>query len=185
MARFAPYGGERVGWVVKQALDVGLMGILFPPSRREIRHFSRSGTCAIRRTTDRATWIRLVCAETDPTSQRGSGVFRCRSMCSERIFGPLNPDGDLLALTMIESAEGLKNINDIAAVPGVAGFYAGDNDLSNSLGVALGSPESEAAIDTIAKACQTHRLPAVSAPNLPKPCRSGSGKASGFLAEEV
>ena len=59
---------------------------------------------------------------------------------------------------MIESAEGLKNINDIAAVPGVAGFYVGDNDLSNSLGVALGSPESEAAIDTIAKACQTHRI---------------------------
>jgi 4-hydroxy-2-oxoheptanedioate aldolase len=71
---------------------------------------------------------------------------------------PLDPDGDLLALMMIESAEGLKNINDIAAVPGVAGFYVGDNDLSNSLGVALGSPESEAAIDTIAKACQTHRI---------------------------
>jgi len=71
---------------------------------------------------------------------------------------PLNPDGELLALMMIESAEGLRNINAIAAVPGVAGFYVGDNDLANSLGVSLASPEMDAAIETIAQTCRTHRV---------------------------
>src|SRR5205807_8445606 len=31
---------------------------------------------------------------------------------------PLNPEGDLLAMPMIETAEGLKNVNYIASVPG-------------------------------------------------------------------
>jgi len=30
LARFARYGREHAEWVVKQALDIGLMGILFP-----------------------------------------------------------------------------------------------------------------------------------------------------------
>jgi len=32
---------------------------------------------------------------------------------------PLNPDGDLLAVIMIESVEGLENLDQIAGVPGV------------------------------------------------------------------
>src|SRR5258708_25491825 len=28
-ARFAPYGREQAQWVVKQALDIGLMGVIF------------------------------------------------------------------------------------------------------------------------------------------------------------
>ena len=30
LARIAPYGRESSAWAVKQALDIGLMGIIFP-----------------------------------------------------------------------------------------------------------------------------------------------------------
>ena len=33
---------------------------------------------------------------------------------------PLNPEGDLLAIPMIETLEGLKNVDEIAATPGIA-----------------------------------------------------------------
>jgi 2-keto-3-deoxy-L-rhamnonate aldolase RhmA len=38
---------------------------------------------------------------------------------------PLNPDGDLLAIMMIESTEGVKNADAIAAVPGVGVIFLG------------------------------------------------------------
>lgn len=72
---------------------------------------------------------------------------------------PLNPAGDLIAIMMIETAEGVRNVNEIATAPGVGGFYIGPSDLSNSLGVAPGSPETEAAIQTILKACLAHKIP--------------------------
>ena len=48
---------------------------------------------------------------------------------------PLNPDGELLALVMIESREAIKNINEILSVPGLGGVLIGPHDLSLSLGV--------------------------------------------------
>ena len=158
LARFAPYGREQAQWVVKQALDIGLMGILFPTIEtrdqallavRNMRYPQRTGSRYM-----------------EPPGLRGNGPqiaawlwgLPVPEYVQRADLWPLNPEGELLALMMIESAEGVKNVNEIAAVPGVAGFYVGDNDLSNSLGVAPGSAESEAAIATIAKACQTHRI---------------------------
>jgi 4-hydroxy-2-oxoheptanedioate aldolase len=71
---------------------------------------------------------------------------------------PLNPAGDLIAIMMIETAEGVKNVDAIAQVPGVGGFYIGPSDLSNSMGVASDSPETEAAIQTVLKACLTYKV---------------------------
>ena len=35
LARFAPYGREQTQWVVKQALDIGLLGLIFPSIETE------------------------------------------------------------------------------------------------------------------------------------------------------
>jgi 4-hydroxy-2-oxoheptanedioate aldolase len=67
---------------------------------------------------------------------------------------PLNPDGDLLAIMMIESTEGVKNADAIAAVPGVGAIFLGaGSDLRQSLGVEDNSPEVEQAFQTILRAC--------------------------------
>src|SRR2546428_9319292 len=72
---------------------------------------------------------------------------------------PLNPDGDLFATMMIESVEGLKNLDKIAAVPGVGALFPGaGSDLSHSLGVRQNTPELEAAFQQILKACKTHSV---------------------------
>jgi 4-hydroxy-2-oxoheptanedioate aldolase len=63
-----------------------------------------------------------------------------------RSFGPIRPDlpaGNLVAMAervsvfvMIETADGLANVEAIAAVPGLAGIYVGPADLSIGLGLA-------------------------------------------------
>ena len=78
---------------------------------------------------------------------------------------PLNPEGELFAMIMIETAEGVKNVNDILTVPGIGGVLIGSYDLSLSLGMgAPGSgptpyaPETEAAIATVAKGCAAKKV---------------------------
>ena len=72
---------------------------------------------------------------------------------------PLNPDGDLFAIVMIESVEGLKNLDAIAAVPGVGALFLGaGSDLSRSLGVRPNTPEVEAAFQQVLSACKSHKV---------------------------
>jgi 4-hydroxy-2-oxoheptanedioate aldolase len=73
---------------------------------------------------------------------------------------PLNPDGDLIAIVMIESVEGLKNLDQIAGVPGVGALFLGaGSDLSRSLGVRPNAPETEAAFQQVLSACKSHKVP--------------------------
>lgn len=152
-ARFPPYGYEQVSWISKQALDLGLMGIIFNsidnaeqaqsavrsmryPQLRDSRFPEPRGERGY--SPDTATWLwGLSSAE----YRRKADVW------------PLNPDGDLLAIMMIETAEGLRNAKAIASTPGVGAIFVGPSDLAGSIGVPSGSPEIEQALGTILAAC--------------------------------
>lgn len=75
---------------------------------------------------------------------------------------PLNPDGELVAIAMIESKESVANIDEILRVPGLGGVLVGPYDLGDSLGV--GRPRNgkipeatEAEIQKVRKACQAYK----------------------------
>jgi 4-hydroxy-2-oxoheptanedioate aldolase len=51
-------------------------------------------------------------------------------------------DREILALAMIETREGLDNLDAILATPGIDGIYVGPNDLALALGCAP-APESD------------------------------------------
>jgi 4-hydroxy-2-oxoheptanedioate aldolase len=77
---------------------------------------------------------------------------------------PLNPEGELLAIVMVESSEAVKNIDQIMSVPGISGFLIGPSDMSMDMGVGLGpgladpkAPEVEAATQELAKKCVAHK----------------------------
>jgi 2-keto-3-deoxy-L-rhamnonate aldolase RhmA len=54
----------------------------------------------------------------------------------------------------------LKNVNEIAAVPGVGAIFIGaGGDLHQYLGVGQDSPEVEQARQTILTACKAHNVP--------------------------
>jgi len=161
-ARFPPYGRdlESNDWIVKQALDMGLMGIIF------------NGVDNKEQMTRLVQFMRYPQSKTSkfpqPSGLRGYspgnaafvwGISTNEYVDQRADLWPLNPQGDLIAIPMIETAEGLKNANEIAAVPGVGAIFIGAaGDLHQYLGVAQDSAEVEAARQTILAACKAHNV---------------------------
>ncbi len=76
---------------------------------------------------------------------------------------PLNPDGELLLGVKIESPEGVANVEQICAVPGLGFAEIGPGDLGLSLGYTTirndpYPPEMRAARDRILAACRANKL---------------------------
>jgi 4-hydroxy-2-oxoheptanedioate aldolase len=160
-ARFPPYGRdfESNDWIVKQALDMGLMGIIFNgvdnkeqmtriiqymryPRPKASKYPAPSGLRGYSPASAAFAW-----GVSNAEYERHADVW------------PLNPEGDLLAIPMIETAEGLKNVDEIAAVPGVGAIFIGAaGDLHQYLGVAQDSPVVEQARQTILAACKAHNV---------------------------
>ena len=159
VVRIPTYGRESSDWVVKQALDAGMMGIKFPtidnkeealravrgmryPPQRGSKYPQPAGLRGMG--AGNATWLWGI----------GGDEYNRRAD-----LWPLNPDGDLFSIIMIESAEGVKNIEEIASVPGVGVLFVGTaGDLPASLGVSPGAPEVEAAAQKVLVACKKHNV---------------------------
>lgn len=158
-ARFAPYGREQAQWFVKQALDIGLMGVIFNgiDNREQALLAVRNMRYPQQRNSKYP----------EPPGLRGYapggavwwwGISEAEYVRRADLW-PLNPDGDLLAIMMIETSEGLKNVDAIASVPGVGAIFVGAGaDLSQYLGVARNSAELEQGFQTILKACLAHNV---------------------------
>ena len=157
-ARFPPEADEGA-WVVKQALDIGLHGVIFNgvdtreqalaavrsmryPQLKGSKYFEPAG---IRGSAPGlATWIWGLTAE---EYERHADLW------------PLNPEGDLLAIAMIESTEGMKNIDAILSTPGIGAVFIGNaNDLRHSMGVPATSLEVETARQAILAGCKRHNV---------------------------
>ena len=71
---------------------------------------------------------------------------------------PLNPDGELLAIAMIESGEAVGNIEAILRAPGLSAILVVPGDLSIDLGLGPRGntpfPEVEEAFQTVGRACR-------------------------------
>ena len=155
-ARFPPRP-EDSEWVVKQSLDLGLYGVLF--NSVDTAEQARFAVGAMRYPQLRDSEIPL------PVGRRGWSPVNAAWAWGVSLdeyerradLWPLNPDGDLLAIMMIESVEALSNLDEIAATPGVGALFPGaGGDLSRSLGVPAGSPELEQAFRRILAACERH-----------------------------
>jgi 2-dehydro-3-deoxyglucarate aldolase/4-hydroxy-2-oxoheptanedioate aldolase len=75
-----------------------------------------------------------------------------------------------LVLAQIETAAGVKNVDEIAAVPGVDVLWIGQFDLSLSLGIPgeLAHPKLIAAMDQVVAACARRgKVAGIMAPDLP------------------
>lgn len=161
-ARFPAYGRDidSNDWIVKQALDMGLMGIIFNgvDNKEQMTRIVRFMRYPQQKTS----------AYQQPPGLRGyspgNAAFAWGISTAEyerrADLYPLNPGGDLLAIPMIETAEGLKNVDEIAAVPGVGAIFIGAaGDLHQYLGVPQDSPEVEQARQAILAACKAHNVP--------------------------
>jgi 4-hydroxy-2-oxoheptanedioate aldolase len=155
--RLPANGRDQITYLAKQVLDVGVMGIMFPyiNTRDEAELAVRS----MRYPQPRGA------PDREPVGLRGSGpgipdwYWGVRNYLELADVWPLDPRGELFAIIQIESEEGLKNVDAIAAVPGVSALFIGPADLALSLGYPASAPEVEAAVQTILRAARARKLP--------------------------
>jgi 4-hydroxy-2-oxoheptanedioate aldolase len=158
-ARFPPYPSEGNMWIAKQALDLGIMGLLF--NELETKEEAMKFVPGMRKPPRKGI------PYTGPIGTRGSGGGPAAwfwGVSGEEYnvhadLWPLNPQGDLLMLPMMETITGVKNSMEIAKVPGVSALYIpGGGDLSTSLGVKSGDPDVEGAKQVVLQTCRLAKI---------------------------
>ncbi|MDE1985626.1 MAG: 4-hydroxy-2-oxoheptanedioate aldolase [Alphaproteobacteria bacterium] len=136
----APYASHPVGrppigqtWIIKQYLDIGFTTLLIP---------------LVDTAEQAAEMVKAV--RYPPRGTRGIGAALVRAARWNRVPGYLDDADDQICLLLqVETAEGLHNLDAIAATDGVDGVFIGPSDLSGSMGHRgnPGHPEVRAAID--------------------------------------
>jgi 4-hydroxy-2-oxoheptanedioate aldolase len=140
----------RVPWlepgVIMKALDAGAYGIICP---------------MVNSAKDAARFVSYV--RYPPHGQRSFGPTRVSFAAGANYAGEANDN--MLALAMIETAEGMDNLDAIAATPGLDGIYVGPADLTLSLtagrlapGFDREEPEMIAALQAIVAACRKYGI---------------------------
>lgn len=159
--RIAANARERTEWQIKQALDAGAYGIVAP-------HLdSVEGAMAAVRA---ARYPQVPGApDEDPPGIRGwagSPAPRYWGLTNTDYYDvadlwPLDPNGEILLMGIVESRAGLKALPGILeSVPGIGAIWAGAGDLSVSLGYrGEQTPEVETALLQILDICRAAGVP--------------------------
>src|SRR2546430_8464321 len=106
-----------------QALDIGLHGVIF--NGVDTREQALVAVKSMRYPQLKGSKYY------EPNGTRGAGAANANwiwGISGEEYdrhadLWPLNPEGDLLAIAMIESVEGLQNLSAIASTPGVGALF--------------------------------------------------------------
>jgi 4-hydroxy-2-oxoheptanedioate aldolase len=135
MVRIPPNGNEKAQWQAKQALDLGVYGVVWPHISTVEEAYNAVAACRYPRLKSAPLY--------EPAGLRGDGpTTACRywGMTAQEYYAkadvwPLNPIGEILVMLMIEDTKGIANLRDILReVPGIGIILIGEGDLSQELG---------------------------------------------------
>ena len=160
LVRVPQNGAEMMSSVVKQALDVGAFGVMFPMI--ENREQALNAVSPMRYPRPLSSDIR------EPNGRRG----RSPGIASWFWIGggayyqsadvwPLSSGGELLTIIQVETPGAVERIEEIITTPGVGVIFIGPSDLSTQMGYGdnPGAPQVEQAIQTVLAACLRHDVP--------------------------
>ena len=135
MVRVPPNGNEQGQWQAKQALDLGVYGVVWPHVSSVEEAYNAVAACRYPRMSDAPLY--------EPAGIRGdgpTGAVRYWGLSQQDYYKkadvwPLAPDGEILVVLMIEDTKGIENLSDILKnVPGIGAVLIGEGDLSQELG---------------------------------------------------
>jgi 4-hydroxy-2-oxoheptanedioate aldolase len=162
MVRIPPNGDEKNQWFAKQALDLGVYGIIWPHVSTVEQARNAVASCRYPRLKSAPLY--------EPAGLRGDGpgaAVRYWGLTQQEYYAradvwPLNPRGEILVVLMIEDIEGIANLDDILRlVPGIGAVLIGEGDLSQELGVPreYEHPTVIEAMNRIVETCKKHNVP--------------------------
>ena len=135
VVRIPPNTREQNQWVIKQALDTGVYGLILPhldtvegamSAVRAARYPQVPGVADFEPEGERGWWQRI--------APRYWGLTPSEYYDAADIW-PLDPDGNLLLMGIVEEPTGVRNLPDILRqVKGIGAIWAGPGDMSVALG---------------------------------------------------
>lgn len=126
-----------------RVLDVGAMGLMVPmvQTAEQARLIAQS-------------------ARYPPTGRRGAafGVAHDDYLDGDVVAKMRSANEETLLIAQIETAQGVENVDEIAAVDGIDALWIGHFDLTNSLGIPaqFTHPDYRRAVDRVLSACRRH-----------------------------
>jgi len=159
IVRIPTYGSVNPRGIVKQVLDAGAFGIMFPYI--ETREQALLALQSMRYPAQQGD------PQPEPAGLRGSSpaiaswLWGTADYFDKADLFPLDPQGELLAVLQIESRKGVENIDAIASLPGVGAIFIGPSDLALSYGVRgrPDDPEFLGAMSRVLAACARYKVP--------------------------
>ena len=168
--RIPPNANEHNQWIIKQTLDTGVYGLIIPHLTTVQDAIEAVSAC---RYPQPRTSV-----YTEPEGQRGwSNKYAPRywGLTPEEYYDacdlwPLNPNGNLILMAIIEDQKGVDNLRDILSnVPGIGIIWAGPGDMAVSMGLGTDSahPEVQRNLLTILETCKEFGVACATAANTP------------------
>jgi len=170
LVRIPPNSRERNQWVIKQALDTGVYGLVLP-------HLNTVDEAQAAVVAARYPQVFGV-ADFEPVGQRGWWqriAPRYWGLSPQEYYDaadlwPLDPDGNMLLMGIVEEPEGVSNLRDILRqVRGIGAIWAGPGDMSVAMGLRGNAdhPEVQANLLRILETCQEFEIPCATGANTP------------------
>ena len=158
MVRIPPNGGEMAQWHAKQALDLGVYGVVWPHVSSVEQAYNAVAACRYPRLDSAPLY--------EPAGIRGDGprhAVRYWGLSQQDYYRkadvwPLAPDGEIFVILMIEDTAGIENLADMLDnVPGIGAVLIGEGDLSQELGFPrqYDHPEVRDAMAKIVDTCRS------------------------------
>lgn len=178
--RIPPNGNEMNQFFAKQALDLGYYGIIWPHISTVEEAYNAVAACRYPRLKNKPLY--------EPAGIRGDGptqAARYWGVTQQEYYEradvwPLNPQGEIFVILMIEDTAGIANLDDMLKnVPGIGAILIGEGDLSQELGLPR-QYEHKTVLDAMAQivaTCKKHNVvvghPHVEAGNAERIIREG------------
>ena len=142
-------------WMIGKALDAGIQGVIVPMVNNRAEAAKAVAACRYGK-----------------GATRSYGPLRASMVMKSRDISVVGDQ--VLCFVMVETRDGVDNVEEIASTPGLDGIYIGPADLALGLGLAPDldkeEPEHVAAVEAILRACERHKI----IPGI----QCGSGKAA-------
>lgn len=162
IVRIPANGAEMNQAYAKQALDRGVYGVIWPHINDVAQAYNAVASCRYGRPKNAPLYEpRGVRGDGPATASRYWGLTMAEYYAKADVW-PLAPHGEILVGIMIESVQGVENLDEILAeVPGIGFVLIGEGDLSQEMGYPrqYDHPDVRDAMAKVASVCKRRNVP--------------------------
>lgn len=162
IVRIPPNGSELSQWHAKQALDLGVYGVVWPHVSTVEQAYNAVAACRFPRPGGAPLFEPAGLRGDGPTTAARYWGLSAQAYYAKADVWPLAPDGEIFVIVMIEDSMGIDNLDDILReVPGIGAILIGEGDLSQELGYPRQYDHSIVveAMAKIVATCKKHGIP--------------------------